>query len=76
MKDEINIKDWKPKLVSENDINKANRIITFDCELPFNVIFTKIEQWNGTPPISKDHDKARDIIKNKVYQLIESLPKN
>jgi len=75
-KDEINIKDWKPKLVSENEINKANRIITFDCELPSNVISTKIEQWNGTPPISKDYDKARDIIKNKVYQLIESLPKN
>lgn len=75
-KDEFNIKGWKPEIVSENDINNADRIITFDCKLPSNGISTEIEQWNGTPPISKDYDKARDIIKEKVNQLIESLPKD
>jgi len=75
-KDEFNIEDWKPELVSENDINSANKIITFDCELSSNVTSAKIEQWNGTPPIRKNYDKARDIIKNKVNKLIESLPKN
>jgi len=76
MKDGFNIKDWKPEMVSKNDINNANRIITFDCELPSNKISTKTDQWNGTPSISKDYDKARDIIKEKVNQLIESLPKD
>ena len=76
MKDQFNIKDWKPEMVSENDINHANKIITFDCELPSNEISAKTVQWNGTPSISTDYNNARDIIKEKVNQLIKSLPKN
>ncbi|ADV47564.1 protein tyrosine phosphatase [Cellulophaga algicola DSM 14237] len=72
-KDEFKISDWKPELVSENDANNAFKIITFDCELPLNVTSKKTEQWNGTPPISKDYDKARDIIKEKVNRLVETL---
>lgn len=68
--------DWRPEFVTENDIEKANRIITFDCKLPSNVASSKIEQWNGTPPISKDYDKARDIIKEKVIQLVKTLSKD
>jgi len=68
--------NWKPEMVSENNIVNANRIITFDCELPSNIGSKNIEQWNGTPPISKDYNTARNIIKEKVTQLIKSLPKD
>jgi protein-tyrosine-phosphatase len=76
MKDGFNIKNWKPEIVSEYDINNAYRIITFDCKLPSDIIPINVEQWNGTPAISKDYDKARNIIKVKVNQLIESLSKD
>ncbi len=74
-KDAFDINGWKPEMVSENDLNNADKIITFDCELPSTVLPKNIEQWNGTPSISKDYDKARDAIQEKVIQLIESLPK-
>jgi len=73
--DDFEINSWKPEKVSENDITKAHRIVTFDCKLPLNETQTKTEQWNGTPPISKDYDKARDIIKDKVTGLVEKLSK-
>lgn len=75
MKDEFKITKWTPELVSESDINNAFKIITFDCQLPPNVNSKKIEEWNGTPSISKDYDQARDIIKEKINQFIETLPK-
>lgn len=74
-KDAFDINGWKPEKVSENDINNAHRIITFDCGLPSNTIPKNIEQWNGTPAISQDYDNARDVIKEKVIELVESLPK-
>ncbi|MBU2947954.1 MULTISPECIES: hypothetical protein [Zobellia] len=75
-KDEFKIQNWKPELVSENNIREADRIITFDLELPSKGISNNIEQWNGTPSISKDYNAARDVIKEKVEQLVASLPKN
>lgn len=72
-KDGFKISEWKPELVSENDISNAHQIITFDCELPSNLELDNIEQWNGTPPISKDYEKARDIIREKVNHLVEKL---
>lgn len=34
LKDGFDIKDWTPKLVSEQDIKGAYKIVTFDCKLP------------------------------------------
>jgi len=63
-KDEFEVSDWKPEMVSENDVSSAYRIITFDCEISSTTSSGIIEQWNGTPPISKDYDKAvRSFIK-------------
>ena len=73
LNDDFKINRWKPELVSENDISRAHKIITFDCELPSNIAPEKVEQWNGTPPISKNYKKARDIIKGKVNRLVETL---
>lgn len=72
VKDKFEISGWKPMLVSENDITNAFKVITFDCELPLNSP-SKIEPWNGTPAISKDYDKARDIIKDNVNRLLQVL---
>lgn len=74
--DNFDIKNWKPERVSENEINNAFKVITFDCELPINLNPAKTDQWNGTPPISESYEKARDIIKEKVERLVERLPKN
>lgn len=76
LKDDFEISNWKPEIVTKNDIETADRVVTFDLKLHFNNASKEIEQWNGTPSISKDYDQARDIIEEKVKQLIKALPKN
>ncbi|PWH83956.1 hypothetical protein DIS18_05240 [Algibacter marinivivus] len=72
--DGFDTKNWKPEKVTMNDIEKANKVITFDCSVPSASADEMIE-WNGTPSISKDYNIARDVIKNHVEQLIEKLKK-
>lgn len=74
--DSLNINGWTPKMVSENDIKEAYKVVTFDLTLPStSPTSLPLEEWNGTPPISKDYDIARDIIVEKVNKLIETLPR-
>jgi len=76
-KDDFDVDSWTPEKVSLQDMKKAYKIITFDCALPSNHTFQlDEEQWNGTPSISKDYANARNIIKTKVEELIQTLPKN
>jgi arsenate reductase (thioredoxin) len=75
--DSFNVSGWKPRIVSENDIKTAYKIITFDCSLPVRDSLSLItEQWNGIPPISKDYNLARNSIVEKVGLLLSNLPKN
>jgi hypothetical protein len=50
--------------------------VTFDCVLPTDIDVKNVAQWNGTPSISADYDKARDVIKEKVDDFIKTLPKD
>ena len=74
-KDGFSIEDWKPEKVSSQDIEKAYKIVTFDCSVPPKKPSTLKEEWNNTPSISKDYNTARNVIKEKVEQLIENLKK-
>jgi arsenate reductase (thioredoxin) len=76
MQDSFDVQNWKPLLVSKEDIGKAAQIITFDCTLPSNISITKpMSQWNGVPSISKDYVIARDAILIKVEELVYQLIK-
>lgn len=75
-KDELPIKDWKPELVTEHDMSTAHKIVTFDCVLPSDIDLKDVEQWNGTPSISADYNKARNVIREKVEDFIKTLPKD
>lgn len=72
----IDIKGWKPTLVSTTDIDNAYKVITFDCEVPVKNAAALEEQWNGTPSPSKAYDDYTNLVRLKVKQLIEKLPKN
>ena len=71
--DGFEISNWKPEGVAVQDIEKAYKIITFDCSVPSKKASTLTEEWNGTPSISKDYSLARNVIKENVEQLIVSL---
>ena len=72
--DGFEINNWKPKKVTVNDINKADKVVTFDCTLPKNnFALSNLENWSGVPSISKDFGKARDDIKKRVERFIVTL---
>jgi len=72
--DGFEVRDWTPEKVSIEDVQKAYKVVTFDCSVPSEKS-TIIEEWNGTPSISKDYNAARNVIKDEVEQLIERLRK-
>lgn len=74
--DGIDTNGWTPTRVSQNDINDAYKIVTFDLILPASEEVIPVEKWDGTPPISQDYDIARDMIVKRVNQLIGVLPKS
>ena len=47
-------------------------MVTFDCSVPSEKS-SITEKWNNTPSISKNYNTARDVIKEKVEQLIKKL---
>lgn len=74
VEDGFDVAGWKPLSVSSDDIKSADKIVTFDCSLPSaNGAVISVEQWNGTPAISKDYNAARDAILSEVTGLLVKL---
>ncbi len=73
--DGFEISNWKPENVSDKDVEKAYKIITFDCSVPSKKSSVATVEWNGTPSISENYNIARSVIKGKVEQLIVNLKK-
>ena len=74
-KDGFETSNWKPEKVSDQDVETAHKIVTFDCSIPSAKFSEMVVEWNGTPSISEDYNAARDVIKDKVEKLIEHLKK-
>ncbi|MBX7152372.1 hypothetical protein K1X84_12070 [bacterium] len=73
--DGFNTESMKPAVLTENDILKAEIVVTLGCKLPeeFNRFQNKILEWNDVPPISKDYSAARDVIRKNINLLLKSL---
>ena len=62
-----------PQKLSSDDVESAQRVITF-CELPKEYhVKAVVEQWDGVPPVSEDYDKARNSIVEKLNLLIDDI---
>jgi arsenate reductase len=60
-----------PQKLSMEDVDGAQRIITF-CELPVKYHGKAvIERWEGVPPVSENYEKARDAIIEQIGHLIK-----
>ena len=62
--------ETSPQKLSMEDVESAQRIISF-CELP-EEYQTKaiIDQWNNIPPVSENYEKARDAIRERLNELL------
>lgn len=74
--DGFDVDQWKPQLVSKDDVREADKIVTFDCSLPDFEVSVQAEQWNGTPSISKDYNIARNAILAELNKLVIKLKKD
>ncbi len=72
LQDGFDIKDWKPQLVTQHDINNAVEIITLGCDSSID-IEKHVHAWNGIPPVNKDYQEARNQIIDKVTIFIKEL---
>jgi arsenate reductase (thioredoxin) len=62
----------KPKLVADNEVTGATRIITLGCKLPQKASVT---DWNDVPPVGQDFGAASRNIRNHVERLLAELSK-
>ncbi|HEX9333163.1 MAG TPA: hypothetical protein VF896_14825 [Anaerolineales bacterium] len=59
-----------PQKLTQADIQSAQRVITF-CELPVEYQQQAIvERWDEVPPINENYEQARDIIVERIYQML------
>jgi arsenate reductase len=60
-----------PQKLTAADIDSADRIISF-CALPAeNQKQIVIERWEDVPPVSESYEKARDVIIDRIRQMLK-----
>jgi protein-tyrosine-phosphatase len=72
-KDGLSPTEFAPQQLSLQDIQSAQRIVSF-CALPseYHEKIT-VEDWEGIPPVSQSYEKARDKIIERLNFLIASI---
>jgi len=75
----INVSQQKPKLLAEDLMKKADKIIIMDSDLQKDIpeqYLSKVENWQIEKLLGKSIEnvrKIRDIIKEKIEELIQNL---
>jgi protein-tyrosine-phosphatase len=62
-----------PQKLSMEDVDSAQRVVSF-CRLPEE--YQKkaiIEQWERIPPVSENYEEARDAILERLDELINKI---
>lgn len=60
----------KPRLVTEQDLSGATRVVTLGCALPYKV---KATDWKDVPSPGADYPAASRVIRNHVKSLLDDL---
>lgn len=62
-----------PQALTPEDIQSAQRVVTF-CNLPAEFLHgAGIEHWKDVPPVSEDYDRSRDAIVAHLKELMSIL---
>ena len=60
-----------PQKLTEDDLQAAQRVVTF-CELPDEYQGqAMIERWDDIPPVSENYEQARDVIVERIRQMLK-----
>jgi protein-tyrosine-phosphatase len=70
-KDGLQPTESTPQKLNDADLQNAQRVITF-CELPVKYEQqSAVEHWDGIPPVSENYEQARDLIIERIRQLLD-----
>lgn len=59
-----------PQRLTESDVQSAQKVIAF-CDLPETYQQQAvIERWDLIPPVSQGYEKARDVIIERIRQML------
>jgi arsenate reductase (thioredoxin) len=73
-KDSLDVSTWTPRLVTQNDLERADRVISLGCDLgAFDLPSSKLESWADVPSPSEDLIVCRNAIQVRVKNLIAEL---
>jgi arsenate reductase len=72
--DGIDVRDYRPRPLTAEQIDGAPRVVSFGCDLvpsPSDTVIT--ERWDDLPLVSEGYDTARDAIVARVTRLLDHL---
>lgn len=74
----LDVSSWRPTALSDDDIRRAARIVSFATGLPSAKpsIKGKLLEWNDVPSVTGNYDAARGAIVRQVEDLVERLAVN
>lgn len=77
LSDGLKVDAWKPTVISDAEIKRAERVVTLSCELPKSELLdkNKLIDWPNLPPVSNGYSDARAAIVDRVEALIDTLMK-
>lgn len=59
-----------PQKLKVTELRSAQRVIAF-CDLPADYPQqTPSERWDGVPPVSESYEKARNVIVERIRQML------
>ena len=73
-KDGMDVSTWQPSLVTQADLERADRVISLGCDLgAFDLPSSKLESWADVPSPGENLIFCHDAIQARVKKLIAQL---
>jgi arsenate reductase (thioredoxin) len=73
--DGLNVSSWKPKAISDADMQKAAKVVTLAVELPGakTAAAGRLLEWKNVPGMNQSYDVVRNLIVQQVTELVQNL---
>jgi hypothetical protein len=73
--DGFRVGDYQPRVISAEDVRRAERVILIDTELPpsASVPGAAPETWSGFPPMREEYFASRAALQTRVEELVSRL---
>ncbi len=72
--DGVDVSNHQPRHFTAKDLQQADLIVSMECNIESHVPAGKtVTHWNDVPLVSENIEKAYEVIKSNVDQLVETL---